>query len=116
MAVTQIFKSHLKDKKDLTYVINVLQERVSTDSGPRRPIWLAVSEKGVSVLEKSPAMKVLHFYSYREISTFGGSNGDDSFMLVISSQGSPNAGQKAKQRSQGNVVEKLVFGMPNLKV
>ena len=60
-------------------------------------------------------MKVLHSYNYSEISTFGG-NGDDNFMLVISSQGSPNTGQGSRQPSQGNVVEKLVFGMPELKV
>ena len=89
---------------------------MSTDSGPRRPIWLAVSEKGVSVLEKSSSMRVLRSYSYSEISTFGGGNGDDNFMLVVSSQGSPNTGQRSKQISQGNVVERLVFGMPELKV
>lgn len=57
-------------------------------------------------------MKVLRLCSYSEISTFGG-NGDDNFMLVISSHGSPNT---ARQLSQGNVVEKLVFGMSELKV
>ena len=62
-------------------------------------------------------MKVIRSYTYQEISTFGG-NGDEHFMLVISSQdGHTPTGQRGNPSpSQGNVVEKLIFGMPKLKV
>lgn len=92
------------------------QECVS-ESSPRRSIWLAVSEKGVSLLDRM-SMKVLSSYSYDEISTFGG-NGDTHFMLVTSPQNSPTTGQRSHGQnpsSQGNIVERLMFKMPKLKV
>ena len=59
-------------------------------------------------------MKILNSYSYSEISTFGGS-GEDYFMLIVSPQSSPTTGQRS-QLPQENVLEKLMFAMPKLKV
>lgn len=100
-------------------IMSSTQEYVSAN--PRRLIWLSVDEKGVSIRERV-SLKIFKSYSYNEISTFGG-NGEDYFMLVISSPSSASAGQSlnAGSRSQlpsqqGNTVEKLMFAMPKLKV
>lgn len=97
-------------------VIYVFFQECVTETGPRRSILLSVSERGVAILERV-SMKVLNSYTYQEISTFGG-NGDEHFMLVISSQDvhTPTGHRGNSSPSQGNVVEKLIFGMPKLKV
>ena len=69
-------------------------------------IWLAVHEDGLSLLERN-TMESLGSYSYSEISTFG-SHGND-FMLVVSPRQDGSS-------TTGNLVEKLLLAMPQVKV
>uniref|UniRef100_A0A4W3J765 Pleckstrin homology domain containing, family H (with MyTH4 domain) member 1 n=1 Tax=Callorhinchus milii TaxID=7868 RepID=A0A4W3J765_CALMI len=69
------------------------------------PVWLAVNEDGVSVLECSTMRPVMN-YPYSSVLTFGGCR--DDFMMVVS---------KAKDGNPAKTtVEKLMFTMAKPKV
>ncbi|XP_066550229.1 pleckstrin homology domain-containing family H member 1 isoform X2 [Amia ocellicauda] len=69
------------------------------------PMWLAVSEDGLSVLEYS-TMHLVRTYNYQSMITFGGCR--DDFMIVVS---------HPKDRSSGKrTLEKLVFAMSKPKI
>ncbi|XP_051876167.1 pleckstrin homology domain-containing family H member 1 isoform X2 [Pristis pectinata] len=70
-----------------------------------KPVWLAVNEDGISILECSTMHLVLS-YSYLSIMTFGGYR--DDFMIVLS---------KPKDESPAKTtIEKLVFAMAKPKI
>uniref|UniRef100_A0A4W3J751 Pleckstrin homology domain containing, family H (with MyTH4 domain) member 1 n=1 Tax=Callorhinchus milii TaxID=7868 RepID=A0A4W3J751_CALMI len=69
------------------------------------PVWLAVNEDGVSVLECSTMRPVMN-YPYSSVLTFGGCR--DDFMMVVS---------KAKDGNPAKTtVEKLMFTMAKPKI
>lgn len=71
-------------------------------------VWLAVHEDGVSLLHINN-MKLIIFYKYKEVATFGG-HGED-FMLVINSQ------QKRISHSTTSLqTEKIILSMPKVKI
>ncbi|XP_015206720.2 pleckstrin homology domain-containing family H member 1 isoform X1 [Lepisosteus oculatus] len=69
------------------------------------PLWLAVSEDGLSVLEYN-TMHLVVTYSYQSVVTFGGCH--DDFMIVVSQAKDRNSGKKT--------LEKLVFAMAKPKI
>ncbi|XP_032882543.1 pleckstrin homology domain-containing family H member 1 [Amblyraja radiata] len=70
-----------------------------------KPVWLAVNEDGINILECSTMHLVLN-YSYPSIMTFGGYR--DDFMIVVSN---PKDGSPTK-----TTIEKLVFAMAKPKI
>ncbi|XP_078262285.1 pleckstrin homology domain-containing family H member 1 isoform X2 [Rhinoraja longicauda] len=70
-----------------------------------KPVWLAVNEDGVNILECS-TMHLMLNYSYPSIMTFGGYR--DDFMIVVSN---PKDGSPTK-----TTIEKLVFAMAKPKI
>ncbi|XP_029316341.1 LOW QUALITY PROTEIN: pleckstrin homology domain-containing family H member 1 [Cottoperca gobio] len=68
------------------------------------PVWLAVNEDGLCVLDYT--MHTLVTYSYQSVITFGGCR--DDFMVVTSQQREPGVGKKS--------VEKLLFVMTKPKI
>ncbi|XP_072121133.1 pleckstrin homology domain-containing family H member 1 isoform X2 [Mobula birostris] len=70
-----------------------------------KPVWLAVNEDGMNILESS-TMHLVFSYPYLSIMTFGGYR--DDFMIVLS---------KPKDESTAKTtVEKLVFAMAKSKI
>ena len=88
----------------LTHTHTHTQKRYSSQK--TNTIWLAVHEDGLSLLERN-TMESLASYSYSEVSTFG-SHGND-FMLVVSPRQDGSS-------TTGNLVEKLLLAMPQVKV
>ncbi|TSN67090.1 Pleckstrin homology domain-containing family H member 1 [Bagarius yarrelli] len=68
------------------------------------PVWLAVSEDGLSILDYS--MHLLVTYSYQSVITFGGCKED--FMVVVS--------QTKDQALGKETVDKLIFAMAKPKI
>ncbi|NXI97312.1 PKHH1 protein, partial [Psophia crepitans] len=69
------------------------------------PVWIAVNEDGISILEYN-TMHLKVSYSYSSVLTFGGCR--DDFMIVVS---------QMKERSSGkNSTEKLLFTMAIPKI
>ncbi|XP_078419187.1 pleckstrin homology domain-containing family H member 1 [Cetorhinus maximus] len=70
-----------------------------------KPVWLAVNEDGITILECSTMHLVIN-YSYLSVMTFGGCR--DDFMIVVS---------KAKDGNPTKTtIEKLVFAMAKPKI
>ncbi|XP_041038851.1 pleckstrin homology domain-containing family H member 2 isoform X2 [Carcharodon carcharias] len=70
------------------------------------PVWLAVHENGISILEYS-SMRLITTYMYKSIMTFGGCR--DDFMLVVGKT-ADNACTKDKP------TQKLLFAMSKPKI
>ncbi|XP_038639733.1 pleckstrin homology domain-containing family H member 1 isoform X1 [Scyliorhinus canicula] len=70
-----------------------------------KPVWLAVNEDGINILECSTMHLVIN-YSYQSVMTFGGCR--DDFMVVVS------------EAKDGNLtkttIEKLIFAMAKPKI
>ncbi|GCB80032.1 hypothetical protein scyTo_0016087 [Scyliorhinus torazame] len=70
-----------------------------------KPVWLAVNEDGINILECSTMHLVIN-YSYLSVITFGGCR--DDFMIVVS---------KAKDGNPTKTtIEKLIFAMAKPKI
>lgn len=76
-----------------------------SSSKENTPVWIAVNEDGVSILDHR-TMQVNITYPYSSVTTFGGCR--DDFMLVIRSIPDQNSGKTR--------IDKLTFRMPAPKI